>query len=345
MCEYLKSTYKKVKYTKDFIYAEGNIPVALVAHLDTVFSIPPSDIYYDSRKGVIWSPDGLGADDRAGVFAILKILQAGFRPHVIFTTDEEKGGVGASQLILVEKKQPFNKLKYIIQLDRRGSNDCVFYECDNKKFTKYVESFGFSENFGSFSDISILCPAWKVAGVNLSVGYYNEHSEIETLHTNSLLATISKVINMLNAAHDAQYFKFVPCKWFSKYYTNKKNTKEFYDFLSGYDAYDDYQYGTYGYNLLTDDVVCDKCGKVFLEYETIPVERSDHSLIYICPDCMSVDEVAWCYSCGEAYDIEDPSKDNGLCYTCKAELEKKKQEERIKLNELRKDKAGSKTSS
>lgn len=347
MCEYLKSTYKKVKYTKDYIYAEGDIPIALVAHLDTVFSTPPQDIYYDSKKCVMWSPDGLGADDRAGVFAILKILQTGLRPHVIFTTDEEKGGVGASQLVLVEKKHPFNKLKYMIQLDRRGANDCVFYECDNKKFTKYIESFGFTENFGSFSDISILCPAWKVAGVNLSVGYEDEHTTVEILHTNLLLLTISKVVNMLNAATDASFFKFVPCKWYGKYYyseKDKKDSKEFYDFLSGYDTYDDYMYGTYGYNLLTDDVVCDKCGKVFLEYETIPVELSNHGLIYVCPDCLSVDEVAWCYSCGEAYAIEDAESDNGLCYTCRAELEKRKQEERIKLNELRRNKTESKAS-
>ena len=41
------------------------------------------------QKNVMISPDGLGADDRAGVFMIMNIVKAGFRPHVIFTTDEE----------------------------------------------------------------------------------------------------------------------------------------------------------------------------------------------------------------------------------------------------------------
>ena len=70
---YLKQKYKEVYSTLDYIYAKGDIPIALVAHMDTVFENPPSNIYYDREKGVLWSPEGLGADDRAGIFAILKI--------------------------------------------------------------------------------------------------------------------------------------------------------------------------------------------------------------------------------------------------------------------------------
>lgn len=329
MYEYLKTVYPKVKYTKEYIFAEGEIPIALVAHLDTVFVEPPKNIYYDERKGVIWSPDGLGADDRAGVFAILKIIKHGLRPHIIFTTDEEKGGIGSSQLTMVYKSHPFNKLKYIIQLDRRGVNDCVFYECDNKKFTKYIESFGFVEEIGSFSDISILCPAWKVAGVNLSIGYEDEHSISETLHVNAMLATIKTVINMLRVAENAPSFKFIPAKWYEKFYYSEKKTKNgknnIYDLLAYDDAeYDEYYYGDYGYSLLTDDVVCDKCGGTFFEYETIPVERKDHTLKYICPDCLSIEEVGWCRICGEAYEIDYEHLDDNLCYTCKADLEKKR---------------------
>ena len=324
--EYLKTVYPKVKYTKDYVYAERDIPVALVAHLDTVFAEPPKNIYYDERKGVIWSPDGLGADDRAGVFAILKIVKHGLRPHIIFTTDEEKGGLGAAQLTTVEKTHPFKKLKYIIQLDRRGVNDCVFYDCDNKKFIKYIESFGFVEEIGSFSDISILCPAWKVAGVNLSIGYEDEHSFTETLHVNAMLATIKTVINMLRVADTAPSFKFIPAKWYEKfYYSNKKGgRKNVYDLLTYDDSpYDEFYYGDYGYSLLTDEVICDKCGGTFAEYETIPVERKDHSLKYICPDCLSIDEVGWCYICGEAYEIDYNDLESNLCYTCKRDIEKK----------------------
>jgi putative aminopeptidase FrvX len=81
---------------------------------------------------VIWSPDALGADDRAGVFAIIKILQSGLRPHIIFTTDEETGGYGAKAL--TSNACPFQDVRYFIELDRQGALDCVFYNCDNKHF-------------------------------------------------------------------------------------------------------------------------------------------------------------------------------------------------------------------
>ena len=80
MSQYLKAKYDNVIFTKDYLVAIGDIPVALVAHLDTVYRTPVSNLYYDQRKGVLWSPDGLGADDRAGVFAILRIIQDGYRP-------------------------------------------------------------------------------------------------------------------------------------------------------------------------------------------------------------------------------------------------------------------------
>ena len=98
MIQYLKARYNKVLITKDYIVAIGDIPIALVAHMDTVFTHPAENMFYDERKGVLWSPEGLGADDRAGVFSILKILQENLRPSVILTTDEEKGGIGALAL-------------------------------------------------------------------------------------------------------------------------------------------------------------------------------------------------------------------------------------------------------
>ena len=62
LAQYLKSKYENVIITKHYIVAIGEIPIALVAHMDTVFKFPVSDLYYDQKKGVLWSPEGLGAD-------------------------------------------------------------------------------------------------------------------------------------------------------------------------------------------------------------------------------------------------------------------------------------------
>ena len=283
MSQYLKSKYDKVIITKDYIVAIGDIPIALVAHMDTVFKTPVVDLYYDERKGILWSPDGLGADDRAGIFAILKIIQDGLRPSIILTTDEEEGGVGAAAL--ASEKCPIPELKYMIQLDRRGTNDCVFYDCYNPEFIAYVENFGFCEHWGSFSDISFLMPEWKICGVNLSVGYEDEHSYCEILHINPLLDTIRKVKKMLQET-DIPYFKYDEISLNASNWWKKQNI-----------------YGQH----------CCNCKKLFSEYELIPVKGINKSTKYYCPDCI-VGNVEWCTVCGEPFELNDTPSE--ICMDC-----------------------------
>lgn len=272
MNTYLKRFYNKVSYTKDYVYAIGDIPITLVAHVDTAFKERPEDIFYDRVKNVLWSPQGLGADDRAGVFAIINIVKSGLRPHIIFTTGEEMGGLGARVLTYIEPK-PFAEMKYIIQLDRRGKDDCVFYECDNVKFIEYIKSFGFHEEYGSFSDISELCPTWKVAGVNLSIGYKNEHSLIEILYIDYLLSTVEKVKEMLKDVNNINSFEYIP----ALYSLSSLNSTSLYK--------------------------CKNCGKIFTEYELFLVKGIDGKNVYYCPDCI-YGNVNWCDSCGKAYEID-----------------------------------------
>ena len=46
----LKKHYSNVIATKEYIMAEGTIPIALVAHLDTVFAYGKRQIYYDQEQ-------------------------------------------------------------------------------------------------------------------------------------------------------------------------------------------------------------------------------------------------------------------------------------------------------
>jgi hypothetical protein len=208
----LKRHYDNVFVEDDYLYAVGTIPVAVVAHMDTVFSSPPADwsIFHDAVNGVYWSPYGLGADDRAGVFAIIKLLHEGYRPSVILTLGEEKGGIGARHLIENHPAAESN-LYFLVELDRQGYNDCVFYQCDNPEFLEFIERFGYTTDFGTFTDISFICPTWGIAGVNLSVGYYNEHSEAEFLFEAILNRTIFLTGKILEAAATLDKpFEYIP---------------------------------------------------------------------------------------------------------------------------------------
>ena len=67
------------------------------------------------------------------------------------------------------------------------------------------------KEIGSFSDISILAPAWKICATNLSCGYVDEHTKYEHLYLTALQRTIHRVMLMLqdNAAKPKQYTNYV----------------------------------------------------------------------------------------------------------------------------------------
>lgn len=297
---FLKSKYPKVVETKDYIYAEGEIPVALVAHMDTVFEKDKyhkrNNLFYDIQKGVMWNPYGAGFDDKAGVFAILKIIRDGYKPHVIFTTDEEVGGVGATILTEKEKESPFTELKYVIELDRANEVDCVFYDCYNEEFIDYIESFGFIEAWGTFSDIDVICSEWRVAGVNLSIGYKDEHTASETLYVNAMLTTIEKVKKMLNCADKAKTYEYIPSPYLKSYYP------KYYQMYYG---------NEFGYDL----VKCEKCGHLLNEYDGIPVKSLDGKTVYYCCDCIASEDIGWCRDCGEAFERKNHSE--YYCQDCR----------------------------
>ena len=203
--------YTKIKEEPKYVAAQGDIPILLVAHLDTVFldiTRKNMSVFYDQDHRVFWSPDGLGADDRAGVAMILTLLtETNLRPHILFTTDEESGDTGAMDALSC-RKILFKDLRYIIELDRQGYKEAVYYNCFNKKFETYINSFGFDTDYGTYTDISILCPHWNIAGVNLSVGYYNEHSYAEHFFVNAWIYTYHKIITMLeNPPEDTFKYK------------------------------------------------------------------------------------------------------------------------------------------
>jgi len=158
-------------------------------------------LFYDPKHRIFWSPDGLGADDRAGVFTILQIYNnspGDAKPNLLFCDEEERGGAGAKAAVkdLVELADSL----MFVELDRRGPNDCVFYNEEPKKFVDYIESFGFKKTFGSFSDVSIISRELCICGTNLSIGFEDEHLKHEHLYVNRMLATYKKTIKIVEDA-------------------------------------------------------------------------------------------------------------------------------------------------
>lgn len=233
---YLKEAGYEPVETLEFVYAAGKVPIMLVAHGDTVHRTPPQpeEVFCDPAKGVLWSPVGLGVDDRAGVLGILELVNRGYRPHVLVTLGEESGGTGASAFVACYRSLP---VRYIVELDRRNGGEAVFYGCNNKKFVEYIESYGFKSASGSFSDISIICPELGIAGVNLSCGYYNAHSQNEYLVLPQLWETLSKLERMLQSPPKKQ-FKYTEGGGLFGKSLFSRNSKTLFGSLRGGSIYD-----------------------------------------------------------------------------------------------------------
>lgn len=193
---YLISQKYKPVSMDGFVYAEGEIPVLLVAHMDTVHFDSPGVICKGGMYNSIWmSPNGIGGDDRAGVYMVAEIIKT-LKCHVLFCEDEETGGVGARKFT---KSGILPDVNHIIEFDRMGANDAVFYSCDNTEYTGFIESFGFKFAYGSFSDISTIAPYMGTAAVNLSAGYFNPHTKYESVNFNIVHHNMSRAIAIIKA--------------------------------------------------------------------------------------------------------------------------------------------------
>jgi len=193
-----------------FTYGAGTLPVLLVAHLDTVHRERVKTICYSLDRKIVMSPQGIGGDDRAGVFMILEIIKR-HRCHVLFCEDEESGGIGATKF---SESGILPKVNYIVELDRRGSNDAVFYDCDNPDFTNFICGFGFEEDFGTFSDVSIVAPYLGIAAVNISAGYYNEHTRHEHVNLAEVAQNIKRVGQMVSST--SKPFQYIEAMRFAR---------------------------------------------------------------------------------------------------------------------------------
>lgn len=195
--EELRKTHEKVYETHYYTYAIGEVPMCLVAHADTVRADSgPMDL--DVTPWAIRNKNGiLGADDRAGIFAIFQILKtAPAKPSVLITNYEESGCRGAVRWLLDGVWSTKDVL--FIELDRRGSSHYVTYNGTlPKEVADYIESFGFRRENGTVSDIMYITEEYGVPSVNLSIGFHNEHSHREILILDEMWATIRKVRAMV----------------------------------------------------------------------------------------------------------------------------------------------------
>lgn len=167
-------------------------------HIDTVHSVVESDtarqaIVHDTNLNVI-TLDGedsscLGADDGAGVYLMLRMIEAKVPGTYIFHTGEERGGIG-SRAVLRDHHAWLSKFKRAVAFDRAGTTDVVITQggksCASQvagaALVKALNEAGKEYNFayeishgGTFTDTKVYADVIPEC-FNLSVGYEFQHT-------------------------------------------------------------------------------------------------------------------------------------------------------------------------
>ena len=188
-----------------FVYVPGTREdrVLLVAHADTVWdgdadavqSVYIEDGVVRGRNGAC----GIGADDRAGCAILWLLRESG---HSLLVLDgEEYGSLGARHLREAHGAlfDECNSHAYIVEVDRREDKNYKTYALPvSREFLDFIERETGYRSAGnrSSTDITVLCR--DICGVNLSVGYYDEHTEDERLVFAEWYRTLTVLERMLD---------------------------------------------------------------------------------------------------------------------------------------------------
>ena len=185
----LPGAIRRGQGASQFVFIKGTRQdrVLLLAHADTVWDsmdpyiIQKPDLYIN--KGIVTNKSGgLGADDRAGCAIVWALRDMGH--SILITNGEEYGGVGSDWLMDCNpdiRDEINTNCSFAVELDRCNDKDFKCYSVGTDAFREYIiKETGYSEpNRNSFTDIVTICE--HICGVNLSVGYYNEHTDNEYL--------------------------------------------------------------------------------------------------------------------------------------------------------------------
>lgn len=159
------------------------------AHLDQVktngkavhFVVTPEETIEGYNKD--WEQTSLGADDKNGVWLILKLIEAGLDINFIISEGEESGCLGIEHLNALGHLKAITEDMFCIVLDRRGDSEilrsgsgtafCSTLAQDLCNFFKGEYTVG----TGSLSDTATICKYCE--SVNMSVAYYEPHMATE----------------------------------------------------------------------------------------------------------------------------------------------------------------------
>lgn len=182
----------------------SGLPI-LVAHTDNVLGENKEPVFDLSKRYIKGMRNGIGFDDKAGIMAIITLWQhyktQKFR--VIFPANEEVGGVGSQNM----DESRYCDAKWILELDRKDKNYFIQRSggtrlCSDEFAQKFLD-LGFKKEEGIFTDVNIFKErADWVNMANISIGYFEPHTDNEYLDTVAFENIINKVAQFIDKDYD-----------------------------------------------------------------------------------------------------------------------------------------------
>lgn len=179
----------------------------IVSHLDQVQKGHSRDFKAIETEDILfgYSPrhrrrEGLGADDKNGIWIALKCLEKYGCLKVAFFVSEEVGCIGSRNADM----DFFEDTRFVIEPDRRGYGDLIteisYTSLCSPEFLKDTgfEVFGYREENGLMTDILELKEkGLKVSCINLSCGYYEPHTDDEFTVKKDLLNCLGLIEHII----------------------------------------------------------------------------------------------------------------------------------------------------
>lgn len=197
-------------YIKKAVSCDGY--PTLVCHLDQVQKLHSEDfeVRQDGDKLYGWSEqnqhqEGLGADDKNGIWICLRCLEECPRLKVFMAVGEEKGCVGSNRADM----SFFDDTLYVLEPDCKGGEEVHTnlkeIPCASDKFIEalQLEAHGYTLTDGKGSDIfALTLNGIRVSCANIPAGYHLPHKDDEYTLISELEHTYHFVRHTVNSLHE-----------------------------------------------------------------------------------------------------------------------------------------------
>jgi hypothetical protein len=211
-------------------------------HLDNAPLVKPLvDSHSQLAVFGTYDRDCLGADDGAGMYLLLEMIDANVPGTYVFHHSEEIGGLGSRSLSF--NTEFLGRFKRAVAFDRKGTGDIIDHQrggrCCSDVFVKALsaqlkeQGLTYAAATGSFTDTANYRDTIPEC-TNLSCGYYNEHGPSEWLDVAHLHALRDAVVKIdwesLPSVRDPKEIYIPPIytgyDWGTKYKKTKPLTIE-----------------------------------------------------------------------------------------------------------------------